>query len=155
MRGISLLNFKSVMNLAVVALAAMILVPSCGAAPAGAQLGPVWTGGSLTSGGTLSYQLSLTVTSPDVLISKASIKGKRWKANFPILTNSPVVGVTTVDQRPAGAITIPSNFTGTAVLRIRPRYGRRAIGNKVHFGHHHGASVNAARAADDLVRCRV
>ena len=37
MRGISSLNFKSVTNLAVVALAAMILVPGCPAAPAGAH----------------------------------------------------------------------------------------------------------------------
>jgi len=114
----------------VVALVASISLPANAAEPAGAQLGPVWIGGSLTSGGTLSYQLNVTVTSPGVLISKASIKAKDWNVNFPILSNSLSVGVTTVDSALAGVITtIPTNFHGTAVLSVRVTYSRTSIGN--------------------------
>jgi hypothetical protein len=97
------------------------------AAPAGAQLGTVLTGGNLTSGGTLSYQLNLTVTSPGLVIGKATIKAKHWKASFPILSNSLSVGFDTVSS---AAISIPTNFQGTAVLRVTAKFNKRSIGGK-------------------------
>src|ERR1017187_9885610 len=81
----------------VVALTVLIALPTH-AAPAGAQLGTVLTGGNLTSGGTLSYQLNLTVNSPGTVIGKATIKAKKWKATFPILSNSLSVGFDTVSS---------------------------------------------------------
>ena len=113
---------------AVVVVALVVLTSiQTHAAPAGAQLGPIWTAGALTSGGSVSYQLNLTVTSPGVLIVSATLKGKHLSLKFPILTNSLVVGITTVTS---GPVSIPTNFTGTAVLHISARYGKRGIGSK-------------------------
>lgn len=111
----------------VVALAALNVPPTHAATPAGAQLGPVWTGGNLTSGGTLTYQLNLTVTSPGAAVAKATVRGKRWRASFPILSNSLSVGFATVSS---AAISIPTNFQGTAVLRVTGRFNKRSIGGK-------------------------
>ena len=110
----------------VVASAVLIALPTY-AAPAGAQLGIVQAGGNLTSGGTLSYQLNLTVTSPGAVIAKATVKAKGWKASFPILSNSLSVGFDTVSS---GAISIPSNFHTTAVLRVTAKFNKRSIGHK-------------------------
>ena len=110
----------------VVALATLIALPTY-ATPAGAQLGTVLTGGDLTSGGTLSYQLNLTVTSPGTVIGKATIKAKKWKATFPILSNSLSVGFDTVSS---AAILIPTNFHGTATLRVTAKFNKRGIGGK-------------------------
>jgi hypothetical protein len=110
----------------VVALAALIALPTY-AAPAGAQLVTVQTGGNLTSGGTLSYQLNLTVTSPGAVVAKATVKGKHWKASFPVLSNSLAVGFDTVSS---AQIAIPSNFHTTAVLRVTAKFNKRNIGSK-------------------------
>src|ERR1017187_4554648 len=110
----------------VVALTVLIALPTH-AAPAGAQLGTVLTGGNLTSGGTLSYQLNLTVNSPGSVIVKASVKAKGFKASFPILSNSLAAGFDTVSS---SAITIPANFQGTAVLKVTAKFNKRSIGGK-------------------------
>ncbi len=85
------------------------------------------TAGDLTSGGTLSYQLNLTVTSPGTLIGKATLKGKKFKATFPILSNSLAVGFDTVSS---AAISIPTNFHGTATLRVTAKFNKHGIGGK-------------------------
>ena len=110
----------------VVALVALIALPTY-AAPAGAQLGTVLTGGNLTSGGTLSYQLNLTVSSPGSVVAKATVKAKGWKATFPILSNSLAVGL---DTASSAAISIPTSFHGTAVLRVTAKFNKRNIGHK-------------------------
>jgi len=110
----------------VVALAALIALPTY-AAPAGAQLGIVLTEGNLTSGGTLSYQLNLTVNSPGSVVAKATVKAKGWKASFPILSNSLAVGVDTVSS---AAISIPANFQGTAVLKVTAKFNKRSLHSK-------------------------
>ena len=110
----------------VVALTALIALPTY-AAPAGAQLGTVLTGGNLTSGGTLSYQLNLTVNSPGSVVAKASVKAKGWKASFPILSNSLSVGLDTVSS---STISIPANFQGTAVVKVTAKFNKRSIGGK-------------------------
>lgn len=112
-------------------LVAMLLAqsPVHAAAPKPAQLGPVWLGGGLTSGSTLSYQLNLTVTSPGTLTAKASITGKNWKANFPVLTATPPVGVSLLDSATGGAtVTVPAGFTGPAKLRIKVYVNGRPVG---------------------------
>ena len=111
----------------VIALVVSISLSAHAAKSLPAQLGTVQTGGSLVSGGTVTYQLNLTVTSPGVLTAAATLKGKKLKVNFPILTNSLSVGVATVTS---DAITIPTNFQGTAVLRVKAKFNRRNIGNK-------------------------
>ena len=126
MLGKSVLNLKSLVNVVVVTLAALTNLPA-NAAPAGAQLGTVLTGGDLTSGGTLSYQLNLTVTSPGAVVAKATIKAKHWKASFPVLSNSLTVGFATVSS---DAISIPTNFHGTAVLQVKAKFGKRSIGSR-------------------------
>ena len=110
----------------VVALAALIALPTY-AAPAGAQLGTVLPAGDLTSGGTLSYVLNLTVTSPGSVVSKATVKAKGWKASFPILSNSLSVGFATVSS---AAIPIPTNFHGTVTLQVNPKFNKKGLGNK-------------------------
>lgn len=104
----------------------------------GAQLGPIWTAGNLTSGGTLSYQLNLTVTSPGTLVAKADVKsrvkGNKWKATFPILTNTPIVGFSVVptDVSPPNVVSIPGDFEGPALMRIKTYFnGRRVATSKV------------------------
>ncbi len=111
----------------VVALVASISPPANAAKSLPAQLGTLQTGGSLTSGSTLTYQLNLTVTSPGVLTATASLKGKKLKVNFPILTNSLTVGVTTVTSH---AISIPTNFHGTAVLKVKAKFNKKNLGGK-------------------------
>jgi hypothetical protein len=110
----------------VVALAALIALPTH-AAPAGAQLGTVQTVGDLISGGTLSCSLNLTVTSPGEAIAKATVRARGWKASFPILSNSLPVGFATISS---AAVSIPTNFHGTAVLRVAARFNKRSIGGK-------------------------
>ncbi len=114
----------------VVALVTLITASVRGATgSSGAQLGPVWIGGGLTSGGTLSYQLNLTVTSPGTLTAKASIKSKAWKATFPVLTNTPIVGVSLVDSATSGVqVPIPANFTGPTKLRIKVYFNGKRVG---------------------------
>lgn len=110
----------------VVALATLIALPTH-AAPAGAQLGTVQTEGNLTSGGTLSYVLNLTVTSPGAVVAKATVKGKHWKATFPLLSNSLAVGFATISS---GAVSIPTNFHGAAVVQVQPKFNKKGLGNK-------------------------
>ncbi len=94
-----------------------------------AQLGTVQLGGSLTSGGTLSYLLNMTVTDPGTLTSKATIKGKNYKATFPDATATLPVGVSQVDSATSGAIvTTPSTFTGQAKLRIKVYFNGKKVG---------------------------
>jgi hypothetical protein len=107
----------------VVALATLIALPTH-AAPAGAQLGPIWVGGSLTSGGTLTYRLNLTVTSPGTLTAKATLSGKHLRISFPALSDTPLVGVGVVESAP---ITIPANFQGTAVLRVSAKFNNQNL----------------------------
>ena len=105
--------------------------------PKPAQLGTVLTGGNLTSGGTLTYQLNLTVTSPGAVVAKATVKGKgvkvkgvktqNWKATFPTLSNSVSVGFATISS---AAISIPTNFQGTAVLQVKVKFNKRSLGSK-------------------------
>ena len=110
----------------IAALTALISL-STQAAPAGAQLGTVLTAGSLTSGGTLSYQLNLTVTTPDAVVARATIKAKGFKATFPVLSNSVAAGFATVSS---DAISIPANFQGTATLQVKAKFGKRSIGSR-------------------------
>jgi hypothetical protein len=133
MSGIYL--FKRVGSL-VAALTAFTAL-STHAAPAGAQLGTIQTAGNLTSGGTLSYQLNLTVTTPGSIVATATIKGSSvktkgvktqvWKASFPVLSNSFSTGFATVTS---AAIPVPTNFVGTATLQVKVKFGKRSIGNK-------------------------
>jgi hypothetical protein len=123
MSGTHLLKRASAL---VVALVALIALPTH-AAPAGAQLGPIWVGGDLTSGGTLTYQLNLTVTSPGSVVAKATVKGKHWKATFPVLSNSLSVGFATVSSQP---VSIPTNFHGKARLRVKVKFNKKTIGAK-------------------------
>lgn len=105
--------------------------------PKPAQLGTVLTGGNLTSGGTLTYQLNLTVTSPGTVVAKATVKGKGvktkgvktqvWKATFPTLSNSLSVGFATLSS---AAISIPTNFQGTAVLQVKVKFNKKSLGSK-------------------------
>ena len=72
----------------VVALAALIALPTYAAAP-GAQLGLVSASGSLTSGSDLSYKFDLNVmTNTGPLVVKATVKGRKFNAKFPVLTIS-------------------------------------------------------------------
>ena len=127
--------FKRVGSL-VAALTAFTAL-STHAAPAGAQLGTVLTAGDLTSGGTLSYQLNLTVTTPGSIVARATVKGKGvktkgvktqvWNASFPILSNSLTTGFATVTS---DAIPVPTNFVGTATLQVKVKFGKRSLGSK-------------------------
>ena len=110
----------------VVSLATLIAVPTY-AAPAGAQLGPVQTGGDLISGGTISYQLNVTVTSPGELVAKATLRAKGFKATFPVLSNSLAVGFASLSS---DAISIPTNFHGLAVLQVKAKFGRGSLRGK-------------------------
>ena len=123
MSGTNLLKRVSAV---VVALVTLIAVPTH-AAPAGAQLGTLLTGGDLTSGGTLSYQLNLIVTSPGTVLGRATVRAKGWNASFPVLSNSLFVGADTVSS---AAIPIPANFHGAARLRVTARFNKRGIGTR-------------------------
>ncbi|HUI05499.1 MAG TPA: hypothetical protein VL486_00685 [Verrucomicrobiae bacterium] len=114
-------------SLLVGALVTSVLQPVCAAKPPPAQLGTLQIGGSPTSGGTLTYQLNLTVTSPGVLVTKGRLTGKKLRVLFPALTNSVVAGVMSVTS---DSVAIPTNFLGTAVLRVKAKLGRRNIGQK-------------------------
>jgi len=110
----------------VVALSVLVALQTS-AAPAGAQLGTVLTGGNLTSGGTLTYQVNLIVTSPGTVVTRATVRAKGWKASFPILTNTLASGVSTISS---GPIAIPANFHGTVVLQVRGKFDKHSIGAK-------------------------
>jgi hypothetical protein len=112
----------------VVALVVFAALPAAhGGTPAGAQIVSVQTGGSLTSGGTFTYQLNLIVTSPGTLVAQAAVKAKRWKASFPVLSNSLTTGFATISS---DAISIPTNFTGSAALRVKARFNGKKIRTK-------------------------
>jgi hypothetical protein len=112
----------------VVALVTLISPTTHAAKPAGAQLGTVSVGGSLTSGSQLNYQFNLTVTTnTGTLVVKATIIGKKFKANFPALTiNNPAVGVSS--NLPGTSVQIPSTFTGPAVVRVTATFSKKKIG---------------------------
>jgi len=113
----------------VTALATLISLPAY-AKPAGAQLGVVSASGSLTSGGTLSYQFNLNVmTTPGNLVVKASLTGKRLRKEFPVLTvSNPALGYTA--DMAGTAIRIPARFSGNAVLHVRAKYKGKLIGKQ-------------------------
>jgi hypothetical protein len=112
---------------AVVVALATLTTATVHATPVGAQLGPVQTGGNLISGGTISYQLNVTVTSPGDLVAKATLRGKHFKATFPVLSNSLSVGFATLSS---DAVSIPTNFQGVAVLQVKAKFGRRSLPGK-------------------------
>jgi hypothetical protein len=112
---------------ALVVVLATLIATQTHAAAVGAQLGTVLTGGDLISGGTLSYQLNLIVTSSGSVIGRATVRAKGWRGSFPILSNSLPVGFDTVSS---AAISIPTNFHGTARLRVTARFNKRGIGGK-------------------------
>ncbi len=114
-------------GLTVAVLSFLFTISLQASAPVGAQLGPVWIGGDATSGGTISYQLNVTVTSPGTLIARATVSGKGWHATFPLLTNTPALGASVVDS---GTIVVPTNFLGYAVLHINVSFNRRSAGAK-------------------------
>lgn len=113
-------------------LLAAVPMPTRAATAAGAQLVLTGVNGSLTAGSTnLSYYLQLSVTSPGTLTARVRITGRstvdrsKWRADFPGLTNAPVVGIAVV---PSAAISIPANFQGTAKMNVRAYYNGRRIG---------------------------
>ncbi|NQU09374.1 hypothetical protein HQ590_01170 [bacterium] len=109
-----------------VALAALIAVPAHAAKTKAAQLGPVWTTGSSTSGSSdLGYALNLVVTSPGTVTAKAKIKGKGWKAEFPMLSAPVVAGVMVVNS---DTISVPSAFTGQAKLKVKVYHNGKKCG---------------------------
>jgi hypothetical protein len=112
----------------VIALVASISLSAHAAKPAGAQLGVVSIGGSLTSGSDLSYKFNLNVTTnTGTLVVKAKITGKKFKANFPVLTiTNPAVG--TSNDVSGTSVHIPTNFTGKAVVRVTATFNRKKIG---------------------------
>ncbi|MGD1019583.1 MAG: hypothetical protein ABSA12_09715 [Verrucomicrobiia bacterium] len=113
----------------VVALATLIALPTH-AAPAGAQLGTVEAVGSLTSGSELSYKFDLNVlTNAGSLVVKATIVGKKFKATFPVLTNSTLlVGSNDVSGT---SVQIPSTFTGAAVMHVTATFSKKKIGSQI------------------------
>ena len=122
-------DFMKRASAVVVALIVTISINTKAATPKPAQLGTVQLGGSLTSGGTLSYQLNMTVTTPGTLTAKATLKGKKFKAIFPELRATPAEGVSVVDSADSGAVVnIPSTFTGPAKLRIKVYFNGRRVG---------------------------
>jgi hypothetical protein len=110
----------------VVTLATLIALPTY-AATVGAQLGLVQTGGDLISGGTITYQLNVTVTSPGELVAKATLRAKGFKATFPVLSNSLSVGFASLNS---DAISIPTNFHGLAVLQVKAKFAKRSLPGK-------------------------
>ena len=112
----------------VVALAALIALPTYAAAP-GAQLGLVSASGSLTSGSDLSYKFDLNVmTNTGPLVVKATVKGRKFNAKFPVLTiSTPSLGVS--DDVPGTTVHIPTNFTGVAVMQVTATLNRKRIGS--------------------------
>jgi hypothetical protein len=112
----------------VAALSALVALQTH-AAPAGAQLGTVSAVGNLTSGSDISYQFNLDViTNTGPLVVKATITGKKYRATFPVLTNSTfVVGSNDVSGT---SVLIPTNFTGVAVMKVTATFDRKNIGSK-------------------------
>ncbi len=114
----------------VVALVVSISLPSRASTPVYAQLGLVSVGGSLTSGGTLNYKFDVEVsTNVGTLVVNASIIGKKFKANFPVLTiTNPALGVT--EDVPGTSVHIPTNFTGNAVVHVTAAFNKKKIGSQ-------------------------
>ena len=112
----------------VVALAALIALPTY-AAPAAAELGTVSAVGNLTSGSDISYQFNLDViTNTGPLVVEATITGKKFRATFPVLTNSSLVlGSNDVSGT---SVLIPTNFAGGAVMKVTATFDRKNIGSK-------------------------
>jgi len=112
----------------VVALAALIALPTY-AAPAAAELGTVSAVGNLTSGSDISYQFNLDViTNTGPLVVEATITGKKFRATFPVLTNSSLVlGSNDVSGT---SVLIPTNFAGDAVMKVTATFDRKNIGSK-------------------------
>ncbi|MGA2221562.1 MAG: hypothetical protein ABSH21_07270 [Verrucomicrobiia bacterium] len=129
MLGNSVLNLKSLVNVVVVALAALIALPTHATAPNGAQLISVGVGGDLTSGGQVFYRISLDVTSPGDLKATASIQGRRWRTTkFSVLASSvDSLGIQSFISAP---VSIPTNFVGNAKLRVKVTYDKKRIGSK-------------------------
>jgi hypothetical protein len=115
---------------AVVVALAVIATTTAHAKSAASELGTVTATGSLTSGGSLSYQFNLiVVTNTGPLVVKATVTGKKFHANFPILTNaSPALG--TNEDLSGTSILIPTNFAGAAVMHVSATLNRKSIGSR-------------------------
>ena len=68
--------------------------------------------------------LDVTVTSPGELVSKATLRAEGFKATFPVVSNSLSVGFASISSE---AVSIPTNFHGTAALQVKAKFGRRTL----------------------------
>jgi hypothetical protein len=95
------------------------------AAPPG-QLGLVSVTPEAVSGGQISYKFDIEVFTPGTLVVKAKVVSKPWKSAFPVFTATPSAGVTEGVTGPS--VSIPSTFTGTAVLRLSATLNGKKLG---------------------------
>ncbi len=92
-----------------------------------AQMGIVSVTGSPYSGGTVGYSFPLSATTTGTLTVKASIKGRGFKANFPVLSSTPVAGLSAIQGT---SVSVPSSFTGVAKLCVNTFFNRKRIGSQ-------------------------
>src|ERR1051326_6598027 len=83
--------------------------------------------GTLYGGGSIHYHLSLTANTAGTLTVEAQIKGKGWKASFPVLITEVDSGDSTVDSE---AIPVPAGFLGNASLKVKATLSGGKLGKK-------------------------
>lgn len=118
----------AVASLVVLAAAMLVVSPAYAAKDPGATLGPVLTGGTLYSGGdNFYYQANITAFTPGAVSIEATVKGKGWKATFPVLAAALETGTGLVTSE---GIAVPAGFEGSATLKIKATYNGGKLGKK-------------------------
>ncbi len=95
--------------------------------PLPAQVGTVTVGGTPAPGGAIDCQFNLNALTSGVVVAKASVKGKRWKANFPVLTESVSIGT---NSMVSATVPVPTNFLGRAVLQLKVYFNRKRVASR-------------------------
>jgi hypothetical protein len=114
----------------VIALAVTLLTANSGTAQKVplADVGLASIVGSQISGNVITYQFNLNATTNGTLLVKGTIKGKKLKGKFPDYVASLPAGISSVT---GSGFTIPSSYTGSAVVSLKIFFNGKRVGAKV------------------------
>jgi len=95
------------------------------------QMGILAVDGTLTSGGSIDYRFYFNTTATGPLavtgLIASAVKNEKWSVKIPAYSNTLTAGTTRVT---GPSITVPTNFTGAAVLTVTVKFKGRAVGTR-------------------------